>query len=75
MVKSAFRKNLTTGLKAIGGAMLHYIVMVLFAFLVISIVGGVENVGPVAIFLLVVMLLVTGIVILGWIYRTLWKWK
>lgn len=75
MAKGGFTKNLTTGLKAIAGALIHYFIMFLIILLTAFIVGGYVNIGPGLMVLLGIVLLLTGVLVLGWIYRTLWNWK
>ena len=68
-------KTMMTGLKAIAGALMHYVAMALIILIVGFIVGGFINIGPGLIALLAVLLLLTGIFILGWVYNALWGWK
>jgi len=75
MAKSGFMKNLMTGLKAMAGAVVHYIIMALILMFVAFLVGGWTSIGPGLMFLLILILLITGIIVLGWVYRTFWGWK
>jgi len=73
--KTNFVKNMTVGLKAMGGAIIHYFIMFLIIVFTAFIVGGYTNIGPGLMILLVIVLVLTGILVLGWVYRALWKWK
>jgi len=68
-------KTLMTGLKAIAGAIVHYIAMALVILIVGFIIGGFTTIGPGLMALLVLLMLLTGIFILGWVYNALWGWK
>ncbi len=68
-------KTLMTGLKAIVGGMAHYVVMLIILVFVSLIVGGLVNVGPLLMAFLVLIMLLVGIFVLGWIYNRLWGWK
>lgn len=70
-----FGDNLITGLKAMGGALVHYIIMFVIVLIFVFFAGGFVNIGPFAMFLLALLLFLTGIVILGWIYNKFWGWK
>jgi hypothetical protein len=64
--------NLITGLKAIAGALIHYVIM-----FVLVIIAGLffESLHVIAWAILVILLLVSGVFILGWVYNTFWGWK
>lgn len=68
-------KNLTVGLKALGGGIVAWIAMALVAMFTSFLVGGWQNIGPGLMVLLAIVMLLLNIIILGYVYRSFWNWK
>lgn len=75
MARRDFADNLVTGLKAIGGSIVHYAVMFVLVLIFAFFAGGIMNLGAMAMFFLGLLLLLTGIFILGFIYNKFWGWE
>jgi len=70
-----FSDNLVTGLKAVGGGLVHYLIMFVIVMIFAFFAGGIQLLGPMAVLLLMIILIVTGIFVLGWIYNKFWGWN
>jgi len=74
MAKNGWLATSITGLKAIAGAMIHYLIMLLLVLVVVSVFRVTEiNAGLIAFFF--IALVFTGLFVLGWVYRSLWGWR
>lgn len=75
MGKSNFIKNLKVGFKAIIGSIIYSIAIGILSFFATMIFGTLATISIGLMLLFAIIALLMGVVILGWIYRLLWKWK
>ena len=71
--KSNFVKNLTVGGKALVGSIIQAIIMMIIVLPLMALSTIVAR--PVFWVFVVLIYMISSVLVLGWLYRILWKWK
>jgi hypothetical protein len=72
-----FFSHVGTGFKAIVGSIAHSILTagLYFLFLLVATIFGVTALGIGAIIVLIIISMLIGVFLLGWIYNKFWGWN
>jgi hypothetical protein len=74
-----FEKTMLVGLKALGGGIIAYIIMMIFFTFTMFLTGLgyaeiIQN-RPMLLYFMMIIALLFNLYIVGYVYNLLWKWK